>query len=165
MTQKRDMSITVRRANRGVIRPLCLLLLAMLSGCGASGPPQVVQPPVSGLMATLSDEVRDLPGDRIAWTTYWQLCWTPYPGATTYELQPVTGEGTASRLIHQQNTCFRQEAAKGENAKADGLVNRDLLVKLQISQLAYKVRAVLNGNRVSAWSPPAAVGETATPHP
>jgi hypothetical protein len=146
-------------------RALCLLLLAILSGCGASGPPQIVQPPVSGLTATLSDAVRDLPGDRIAWTTSWQLCWAPYPAATAYELQPVTGEGTATHLLRQKETCFRQEAAQGENAKADGLVNRDLLVKLQIGQLAYKVRAVLSGNRVSAWSPPAAVGETGTPHP
>jgi hypothetical protein len=159
------MLIVVRLANKGTLSVLCLLVVAALCGCGASGSPQIVQPPVSVLTAALSDEVHDLPGDRIAWTTYWQLCWAPYPGATTYELQPVTSEGTASRLIRQKDTCFRQEAAKGENAKADGLVNRDLLVKLQIGQLAYKVRAALSGNRVSAWSPPAAVGETATPHP
>jgi hypothetical protein len=165
MKSLRDMSITSRSANKGILYALCLLIVAALCGCGASGPPQEVQPPVGGLTAALSDEVHDLPGDRIAWTTYWQLCWAPYPSATAYELQPVTGEGTASRLIRQQGTCFRQEAAKGENAKADGLVNRDLLVKLQIGQLAYKVRAALSGNRVSAWSPPAAVGETATPHP
>jgi hypothetical protein len=150
------------RINRSHISVWCALLLAALSGCGASGPPQIVQPPVSELTATLHDEVRDIPGDRISWTTYWQLCWTPYPGATAYELQPITGEGSASRLVRQRDTCFRQEAAKGENAKTDGLLNRDLLVKMQIGQLAYRVRAVLDGNRVSAWSTAAAVGEGAS---
>ncbi len=134
----------------------------LLSACGgAGGPPQIVPPAVGGLTATLEDEVRDLPGDRIAWTTYWKLCWAAYPGATAYELQPLTSEGASNRLQRQRETCFRQEAAKGENMKAEGLLNRDLLVKLQTGQLAYHVRAVLPDNRASEWSHPLAVGERA----
>jgi hypothetical protein len=96
---------------------------------------------------------------RLAWSTYWKLCWEEYPGATAYELQALTGEGGARKLRRQRERCFRIEAAKGENEKTQGLANRDLLLALQAGQLAYRVRAALNDHRVSAWSSPAAVGE------
>jgi hypothetical protein len=65
-------------AARGVL----FLALFVLPGCGDGSPPQVVQPPVTGLVATLEDEMHDLPNARIAWSTYWKLCWSAYPGAT-----------------------------------------------------------------------------------
>jgi len=139
-----------------------LLLFALsVSGCGGDrGPAQVVQPAVGGLVATLEDEVRDLPGDRITWSTFWKLCWSPYPGAVDYELQPLTGEGAAKKLRRQREECYRVQAASGENEKAQGLLNREVQLSLQRGQLAYQVRAVLGGNRVSAWSRAVAVGET-----
>ncbi len=139
----------------------CGSVVLALAGCGTQEPPRSVQPPVGGLTATLEDTVRDLPGDRIAWATYWTLCWSPYPGARAYQIQTVTGEGASAKLRQQRDTCLRIEAAKGENARTDGLVNRDLLLQLQTGQLAYKVRAVLDDTTVSEWSASAAVGQTA----
>ncbi len=121
-------------------------------------PPSPLPPP-SGMKMTLEDEVRDLPDGRIAWSTYWKLCWEPYAGAVAYEMQTLTGEGTSRKLRRQHDTCLRIEAAAGENAKEKGLVNRDLLLALQSGQLAYRIRAVLDGDRVSEWSSVMMVGE------
>ncbi len=122
---------------------------------------RVVPPPVRGLVATLEDEVHDLPGERMAWATYWKLCWEDYPGARAYELQLLTGEGVSPKLRRQSERCVRLEVAKGENAKKLGLVNREVLLALQAGQLAYRVRAVLDEGRVSDWSSPVAAGEAA----
>ncbi|WP_143435002.1 hypothetical protein [Hymenobacter roseosalivarius] len=54
--------------------------------------------PVSGLVTTLHDEVKPMPGGQISWSTHWQLCWNTYPGAQAYELQVMTDEGTSPRL-------------------------------------------------------------------
>jgi hypothetical protein len=151
------------RRNMTACVPCCMLLLAALtlSGCGsASGPAQVVQPPVTGLVATLEDESRDLNAGRIAWSTYWKLCWSVYPGAIAYELQPLTGEGASSKFRRQREECYRVQAAAGENDKAQGLLNRDVQLSLQRGQLAYQVRAILPEHRVSAWSRAVAVGQT-----
>lgn len=110
-------------------------------------------------MATLEDEVRELPGERIAWSTHWKLCWESYPEAKAYEIQTLTGEGASRRLRRQSERCLRIEAAAGENDKGLGLLNREVLLALQSAQLAYRVRAILHDNRVSEWSPPMAVGQ------
>ncbi|WP_017314413.1 hypothetical protein [Mastigocladopsis repens] len=128
-----------------------------------SSPPQVVKPTVTGFVATLEDEVKELPKQRIAWSTYWKLCWQPYPGAKAYELQGVTMEGMSSKLKHQSDRCYRLQAARGENPKSDGFVNRDLTLATHSVQLGYRVRAVLDGNRVSEWSSPMPVGEATKP--
>lgn len=148
------------KATAYAVRGTLLLALLSLFACGSSGPSQVVQPPVTGLVATLEDEVRELPNARIAWSTDWKLCWSPYPGATGYELQPLTGEGVRKTLRRQRDVCYRVQAAAGENDKAQGMLNRDVQLSLQRGQLAYQVRAVLTGNRVSAWSRAIAVGQT-----
>lgn len=137
-----------------------ILALLVLAGCSqsAGSPAGVMQPAVTGLVATLEDDVRDLPNARIAWSTYWKLCWSPYPGATEYELQSLTGEGASPKLRRQRDTCLRVQAAAGENDKAQGLLNRDVQLSLQRGQLAYRVRAILSGNRVSEWSRSVAVG-------
>ena len=137
-----------------------LLTAAWSAPAGAEG---VVPPPVEGLVAALEDEVREFSGGRIAWATYWKLCWAAYPGATAYELETLTGEGSSRKLRRQAERCLRIEAAKGENDKSQGLVRRDLLLALQAGQLAYRVRAVLDDHRVSAWSRPMAVGTRHTP--
>ncbi len=133
------------------------LLTALWSKPGTAQ--EGVLSPVEGLTATLEDEVRDLYGGRIAWATYWQLCWSAYPGAIAYELQPLTSEGASRKLRRQSERCFRLEAVKGENDASQGLVSRDLLLALQRGQLAYRVRAVLGDQRPSPWSRPMAVGE------
>ena len=74
-------------------------------------------------------------------------------------MQTLTGEGTSRKLRRQHDTCSRIEAAAGENAKEKGLANRDLLLAMQSGQLAYRVRAVLDGDRVSEWSSVMMVGE------
>jgi hypothetical protein len=139
------------------LRWLTLVLLAAGSGGSPAAAQQV--PPVHGLVATLEDQVRELGHGRIAWSTYWKLCWDAVPGAEAYELQAVTSEGVSPELRRQEGTCFRIEAAANENAIDQGLLHRDMLLAVQASQLAYRVRAALENGRVSAWSQAAAVGE------
>jgi hypothetical protein len=126
----------------------------------SSNQPQVVQPPITGLVSTLSDEVEELPSDLIRWSTYWQLCWKPYPEAKEYELQKVLGDGASPKLQHQSDRCFRLQAASNENLKSQGLLNRELILLMHKVQLGYRVRAVLDNNRVSEWSEVMAVGGT-----
>ena len=127
-----------------------------------SSQPQVVQPSVTGLVSTLSDEVEELPAELIRWSTYWQLCWEAYPEAEAYELQTVLMEGKSPKLKRQSDRCFRIQAASNENQKSQGLLNRDLILLMHKIQLGYRVRAVLDNNRVSEWSQVMAVGATTT---
>ena len=123
-----------------------------------SNQPQVVQPPVTGVVTTLSDEVEELPSDLIRWSTYWQLCWEPYPEAKEYEIQTVLVEGKSPKLKRQRDRCFRIQAASNENQKSQGLLNREVILLMHKVQLGYRVRAVLDNNRVSEWSQVMAVG-------
>jgi hypothetical protein len=138
-------------------------LVAASSKSATVPPSQIVAPAVDGLVATLEDEVRDLHDGQIAWTTYWKLCWEAYAGAQEYELEPMTGEGTGRRLVRQAGTCLRVEVAKGQNAKAQGLFNRDLMLASLSGQLAYRVRAVLGDGRASQWSQSVIVGQSGKP--
>ena len=128
-----------------------------------SNQPQAVQPPVTGLVSTLSDEVEELPAELIRWSTYWQLCWEPYPEAKEYELQTVLMQGRSPKLERQSDRCFRIQAASNENQKSQGLLNREVILLMHKIQLGYRVRAVLDNNRVSEWSPVMAVGATTVP--
>lgn len=120
----------------------------------------MVEPPVTGLTSTLSDEVKELPTELIRWSTYWQLCWQPYPEAKEYELQAVLMEGKSPKLRRQSDRCFRIQAASNENQKSLGLLNRELILLTHKIQLGYRVRAVLDDNHVSQWSEVMAVGAT-----
>lgn len=115
--------------------------------------PKIIASAVSGLVASLEDETKDLPDGQMAWTTHWKLCWQQYPEATGYELETFAGEGIARKVRRQAETCFRIEIAKGKNEKSKGLFNRELMLASLAGQLAYRVRAVLPGNRVTQWSP------------
>lgn len=115
--------------------------------------PTVISATITGLNASLEDEARELPGGQIAWTTSWKLCWDAYAGARGYELETLTGEGVSRKLRRQSETRFRLEVAKGQNEKAKGLFNRELMLASIAGQVAYRVRAVLDGNRVTKWSP------------
>lgn len=119
----------------------------------ATESPKIIASSLTGLVASLEDETKDLPDGKIAWTTYWKLCWKEYPEATEYELETFTGEGSARKLRRQNETCFRIEIAKGKNEKSKGMFNRELMLASISGQLAYRVRAVLPGNRVTQWSP------------
>ncbi|MBV9791993.1 MAG: hypothetical protein JOZ51_27655 [Chloroflexi bacterium] len=133
--------------------------MLVLPACSSSTQPAlIVGPAVAGLTTTLQDELHDLPDARLAWSTFWQLCWSAYPSATAYELESLTSEGASPVLRRQQDTCYRIQAAAGENAKSEGLAGRDMQLLIQSGQLGYRVRAVLPGNQVSEWSVPVAVG-------
>ncbi|MCC5602760.1 hypothetical protein [Nostoc favosum] len=121
---------------------------------------QVVEPPVTGLTSTLSDEIKELPTELIRWSTYWQLCWQPYPEAKEYELQAVLMEGKSPKLRRQSDRCFRIQTASNENQKSQGLLNRELILLMHKIQLGYRVRAILDDNHVSQWSEVMAVGAT-----
>lgn len=99
----------------------------------------------------------------MAWTTYWKLRWNAYPGAQGYELETLTGEGVSRKLRRQTETCFRLDIAKGQNEKAKGLFNRELMLASIAGQMAYRVRATLDGNRATQWSPLLEVGRTDLP--
>ncbi|HQR31902.1 MAG TPA: hypothetical protein PLK30_04125, partial [Blastocatellia bacterium] len=158
---------------------LALLLIVFSTGCnnghattvsthdfsqsGASTPtpristptesPKIIASSVTGLIASLEDETKDLPDGKMAWVTFWKLCWKEYPEATEYELETFTGEGSARKLRRQAESCFRVEVAKGKNEKSKGFFNRELMLASISGQLAYRVRAVLAENRVTLWSP------------
>ena len=168
-TGKRMGNMGAARANypRRVLLPMLLAVGLFLASCGRGATParvpQVVPTPVGALVGSLEDESRDLPDGRVAWHTYWRLCWGAYPGATAYELQARTGEGVSPQLRRQDGTCFRLEAAAGEDTKADLPRSRTIQLSTQSGQLAYRVRAVLGPDRVSAWSESLAVGTTGAP--
>ncbi len=126
----------------------------------SSNQPQILQTPITGLVSTLSDEVEELPSDLIRWSTYWQLCWEPYPDAKEYELQKVLADGASPKLQRQSDRCFSIQAASNENQKSQGLLNRELILLMHKIQLGYRVRAVLDDNHVSQWSEVMAVGAT-----
>ncbi len=131
------------------------LLMALMGGCDskpAAGEQKGPLPPVSGIVTTFEDEVKDLPGDQIAWSAFWKFCWQEYPKARSYELQVITSEGTSPKLRSRKEPCFRIQVAAGTNPKEQGMLNRDKLMELQIGQLSYRVRAVLGENRYSDWS-------------
>lgn len=139
---------------------LLLTLMGMLvNGCNQQSPPPIASRPVQGIVATLEDKVQELPNQRIAWSTYWKLCWDKYPEAIGYELQTVTGEGKSPKLRQQTSRCFLLQTAAGNNKKSQGLLNRDAILSFQAAQLSYRVRAVLKGDRKSQWSPAWSVGE------
>jgi hypothetical protein len=143
-------------------RAVFLAALPLVAGCGtppARPPATAGAAPVSGLVATLEDETRTLPSRQIAWFTYWRLCWDPYPGAQGYEIQALTSEGASPRLRTLHERCFRLTVAAGRNDESRGFSGRDVLLGLQAGQLAYRVRARRDGNRVSPWSTPASVPE------
>ncbi len=126
----------------------------------ATKPTPAAPPQITGLRATLEDEVTDLPEERIKWNTYWVLSWDPFPGAEGYDLQIVTSEGISPRLHHVKEPRFRLQSATGENLKSEGLVKRDLQLALHAAQLAIAVRAHLPGDQATAWSHPYDVGKT-----
>jgi hypothetical protein len=118
-----------------------------------------VSPPVQDLVATLEDEVQDLPGGEISWSTYWRLCWANYEEASEYELQALTSEGPSHKLRRQSERCFRLEVAAGENPKSEGLLKRDLQLAMRASELSYRVRAVFADGTASAWSQPLSIAK------
>jgi hypothetical protein len=129
------------------------LLAAAAAATAAAAFPAEPLPPIGGFVATLADEVRELPKQRIAWRTYWTLCWDAYPQARGYELQAVTSEGGSLRPKSVDGPCHRLEVAGNENRRSEGLRTRDLQLAVQSGQLAYRVRALLADGRTSAWSP------------
>jgi hypothetical protein len=118
---------------------------------------------VDGFVAKLEREVRRLPRGRMAWSTYWRLCWARYPGARAYELETLTGEGAPSDLRRQRGRCLRLEVAADENLRSEGFKGERIQLALAASQLAYRVRARLGDGRASRWSEPYAAGEQLRP--
>lgn len=116
-------------------------------------------PAPEGMHAQLQDVVRPAGAGRIAWQTFWKLCWTPVAGAKGYELKRMTSEGAPRQHQRVAGPCWRVEVAAGENARAQGLYRRDLMLQLQAAQASLRVRAAFGQGRVSAWSAEHAVGE------
>lgn len=136
------------------------ILLLLTAGCGQKPEQRVgVSLPIQNLTAELEDEVHDLSGGEIKWSTYWRLCWADYAGAREYELQALTSEGASDKLRRQTDRCFRLEVAAGQNPKTQGLLKRDLQLAMRSSELAYRVRAVLADGKLSEWSKPLSIAK------
>lgn len=148
---------------------VAIVSLVVLSACGDDGDPAatagpepvVVEPAMSGFTARLDDRVETLGDGRVAWSTTWTLCWPEHSGATGYEIDTVTGEGSVRDLEERSGNarCLEIEAAAGENAPELGMADRALLLSTTAGQLGYQVRAVLDDDQVSTWSPLFPVGE------
>jgi hypothetical protein len=136
-----------------------------LAGCDSSDKERRASrlPAVDGFVATLERDVRRLPRRRIAWSTYWLLCWARYPRARAYELETLTGEGASSELRRQRGRCLRLEVAADENKRSEGFKGERIQLALAASQLAYRVRAALRNGHASPWSEPYAAGEEVGP--
>ena len=138
---------------------LILLNLTIPTGCQSVGQNKTAQvekislPPIEGIVTRLEDEVRDLPNGQIAWSTYWKTCWQAYPDAKAYEVEVTTMEGASPKLRRQDGLCHRIQLAAGNNPKSQGLLGRKMLINLQVGQLAFRYRAVVEENRFSEWSP------------
>lgn len=78
-------------------RALAALVAAsgLLAACGSSsgavdGPAAGAADAPRGLVATLENDVRELPRERIAWSTYWKLCWDRHATAMSYVIAAVS---------------------------------------------------------------------------
>lgn len=150
------------RVNFAEVLPAVAIFTFLLvtTACGTKAERHaIVSPPVQNLTATLEDEVHDLPGGEIEWSTYWRLCWDKYERAGGYELQSLTSEGASDKLQRQSERCFRIEVAAGQNPKSEGLHDRDLQLALRSTELSYRVRAVLADGQFSEWSQPLTVAK------
>ncbi len=112
-----------------------------------------------GLTKTLQDVKRPSGRGRIAWSTYWKLCWQPVAGAKYYEKRLLTSEGAPRKPARINSNCFRVEAAAGENPSSEGLPKRDLMLSMQAAQSAIQIRAVFPDGQTTAWTAEQAVGE------
>jgi len=119
-------------------------------------------PAPSGLATSLEDKKRKSGRGRIAWSTHWKLCWQPVESAAYYEIRLMTSEGAPRAPKRLDATCFRIEAAAGENPVSEGLPHRDLMLTMQAAQLSAQIRAVLADGRKTAWTAAQDVG-TLTP--
>jgi hypothetical protein len=152
--------VTRTFAARAACAALAALVLPACDSSDSSSSTRASRPrAVEGFVATLEREKRPLRRERIAWSTYWRLCWDPYPGARAYEIETLTGEGAPSERERRRGRCLRLEVAAGENARGDGREGERVQLALAASQLAYRVRAVLGDGRSSRWSGPYAAGE------
>lgn len=136
--------------------------LLLVTACGTSSDAMPQPPHPQNLVATLEDEVRDDGDDRIAWVTYWKLCWDEYPGALRYQLQAMTSEGASPRVRDHVGNCLRLEVARNNNPRELGLHKRDVMLALASGQLAYRIRAVYADGGTSEWSNSVGVGETSS---
>ncbi len=111
-----------------------------------------------GLTRSLQDIKRPSGRGRIAWSTYWKLCWQPVAGAKYYEKRLLTSEGAPHSPARIKTTCFRVEAAAGENPSREGLPKRDLMLNMQAAQSAIQIRAVFPDGSTTAWTAEQPVG-------
>lgn len=116
-------------------------------------------PPPAGFVRTLEDETRAAAPGRVAWSTYWKLCWDPVATARHYEIRLVTSEGAPRTPKHLVATCYRIEAAAGENPVGEGMPKRELMLSMQAAQAALQVRAVFADGRATAWSTEQPIGD------
>lgn len=120
--------------------------------------PSGLPPAPGGLQRSLQDHTRRSGPGRMAWSTTWSLCWQPVAGAAHYEVRLLTAEGASRTPRRVADTCYRVEAAAGENPRADGMPRRALMLAMQSAQSSVGVRAVFADGRVTDWTAGQPVG-------
>ncbi len=129
---------------------------------GPTPAPLVDSRSLSNFRVAIATTATPTTGERVTWSSTWTLCWDPFPGATAYEVQAMTSESASSRIKRVETPCFSVELAAGDDHIREVPEKRDVQLAVQRSQLAYRVRATLAGNVVTAWSPAFDAGATGT---
>ena len=134
----------------------------MMASLPASAPAQgPTAAPVSALSAVLEDDVHEYASKgkaQLRWQTFWVLNWASVEGATHYEIRYKTSEGTSRKVKTVQRPPFRLEVAKGDNAKTQGLLARQVQLDTIGSLLSAQVVARLANGETTPASPWLQVG-------
>ena len=147
-----------------------LTLAAGLTGCSsASGDEQRAALPaapssatVAGpapvlASATLTDDVDTAAG---TWSTTWEVCFEPLPGAEgpeRWEVQSVTSEGVSPRIEELPGSCVGLQLAQGPGAAPADDPGRTAALA-DAASLAYRARAVRADGSVTPWGEPVVAG-------
>jgi hypothetical protein len=135
--------------------------LAWVSLAALAAQAQAVATPAAAVSATLEDQINEYAQKgkpHLRWQTFWVLNWQPVTGATHYEIRYKTAEGTSRKVKTVDKPPFRLEVAKGDNAKAQGLLARQVQLDTVGSLLSAQVVARLPDGQATELSPWLQVG-------
>lgn len=136
--ESRLLVLRLRKTHGAAIAVLWFSFFAITSISAAA-------PTIAGLRAALRDTAttyRAAKGDEhLRWRTDWTLTWTPLAQVHRYEIRLKTSEGVSRKSREESQPRFRIEVAKGDNAKAAGLLARDIQLATIESLLAVSVVA------------------------
>lgn len=117
--------------------------------------------PVPRWHATLDDVRHDEARGMWSWQVLWRVCITPPEGQAhsgwILERRTLSGEGASRRIVSPAPACHALEVARGRNPRAKGMPQREVLLAMQASQLAYQFRWRHPQGLTGPWTSPIAV--------